>query len=64
MSEFRNATGDILRLELSPGYLAVFEDVNVQHRVTSITPIDAHIESYRDVILLAYPAYETPVQVP
>jgi len=59
-NEFMNSQQNVLQKELMPGCLAVFDDRCVKHRVTPITPLDTTFDytGYRDVLLLAYPAYE------
>jgi len=58
VNEFMNSQDKILQKELSPGFLAIFDDRCVKHRVTPIEPLDISFDfhGYRDVILLAYPA--------
>jgi len=60
VNEFMNSNQKVIQKELSPGYFAVFDDRCVKHRVTPIMPFDTSFDhhGYRDVVLLAYPAYE------
>lgn len=54
---------DVCSIMLKPGYMVVFDDDQVQHRVTPITSQDKRGNGYRDVVLLSYPDYlETPMK--
>lgn len=63
LNEFCNANNidDDMKLELSPGYMVVFEDKDVYHRVTPIVPLNCGdvYGGHRDVILLGTPAFES-----
>lgn len=56
INQFRNSkdeNGEILTKELSPGYMVIFDDDLVYHRVTELECADArYYEGHRDVILL------------
>jgi hypothetical protein len=56
INQFRvnNDQANVLSKVLLPGFMAVFEDDQIQHRVTPIRPLDKSKQGYRDVILLAY----------
>lgn len=57
VNEFRLNTdhSNVVRMELSRGYMVIIDDNIVQHRVTEIEPVHEYVEAYRDVILIAYP---------
>lgn len=50
-------SSDIVSLMLHPGYMVVFDDDIVEHRVTPITSADRQQNGYRDVVLFSYPDY-------
>lgn len=54
VSEFRNNSGEVLRKELSPGYMVTFTDADIMHRVTEIECHSSEDDGIRDVILFAY----------
>jgi hypothetical protein len=53
MSQFKNDAGDFYKTELAPGFMVVFKDADVWHRVTEIFSQDGDNGGVRDVILLA-----------
>ena len=57
ISEFRDNKKNVFFSKiLKPGKLAIFEDDEMEHRVTPITVEESEGEGYRDVMLLAHPA--------
>jgi hypothetical protein len=54
LNQFRDSSCSVLQRELSPGYLAVFSDADVFHRVTEIHSADGANEGWRDVILMSF----------
>jgi hypothetical protein len=55
ISEFRlpHAPGAVVRSELAPGFMAVFDDAPIQHRVTPIEAEDDATGGHRDVLLFS-----------
>lgn len=55
LNEFRPCEQpfNITTKEISPGYMAVFEDAYIHHRVTPIEPREFNTEGYRDVLLIS-----------
>lgn len=55
INEFRSPDQDVdLRKELPPGFMAVFNDAGVLHRVTDIKSLDGATMGFRDVILISH----------
>jgi hypothetical protein len=55
ISEFRlpHAPGEVVRAELAAGFMAVFDDAPIQHRVTPIEAEDGATGGHRDVLLFS-----------
>lgn len=52
LSQFKN-THDFFEMELAPGFMVIFNDADLFHRVTKINSEDGYNYGYRDVVLLA-----------
>eukprot|EP00834_Sanchytrium_tribonematis_P000394 NODE_7_length_67686_cov_1.621421.p40 type:complete len:206 gc:universal NODE_7_length_67686_cov_1.621421:25499-26116(+) len=60
ISQFRDTKKQIFFDQvLEPGKLAIFEDEQMEHRVTPVVPENKAAQGYRDVILMAHPANRT-----
>jgi hypothetical protein len=54
MNEFRNQDGQFLARELSPGFMAIFRDDAVVHRVAEVVSEDDHHPGERDVLIMSF----------
>ena len=55
MNEFKvDDVSPIFQQELPPGFMAIFNDADVFHRVTEIEPADHTHQGHRDVILMSF----------